>query len=1057
MLSYYFQLKKDREDLSFDKNINLSHAIQEVAQRSFSPFKTYLKNAIENAKKKNNIKAQWKKMGTPVRIEPIGVFYKVPNTKDLYQIIPPEGESIESFKSEEMFATLKGGGRKRLPVSAEARRKGVIRLEEDISIFNTITWEGEPVKLIPLGGKETQPTGSICIEKTTEYSVFYSERELKEEENYEKIDKITPYIDFDALCYETGEAFKAMHLDKRNFLLNDEKDIGKVLLCNELKFVIKEDFGKNKYWIQLSEIEEESEKSVLEKSPLSYFFDDDMSVTDLNGNKYKIEKGDEEESRIILKKGNNNCFPETPIIQTEVNTYQLEKEAEAICTLMNMPVGEQRGLIRLFEDRDEVRWRDLSKNSKADSEISWEVLTSEDYDGCKEQRTFVKQALKTPDFAILEGPPGSGKTTVILELICQLAQQGKRILLCGSTHIAIDNILERLNEGDDQHKLLKKWNILPVRIGDEKRINEDVKEFQIDRLIQKYHIPEETLLDIANLVCGTTIGILQHPHFKGRKGKLELKKERLDYYTTTPILPEFDYLIIDESSKTTFQEFLVPALYAKKWILVGDIKQLSPFCEREEIVSNIRQLEQMPAPLQSAIFLLQKLKSCFHSKYNKFILPASYEEIVAIIEELQEGRIKDFTEKIFCIIIDDLNIEEYTSQHILIRQLSKVSQLELSVCDVLLVAQEVWETLWERYPHLIPHTHSVLFKEDWGATEHAFLHNNYQQNHLFSYKEKDKTYTDSFEIAEQLTNYFTSRNWAEEIAWRIDREHQLRMVEKKNSRQSYQKALSELMPLSIKGNKIEEYINSIASIAFPSILESLVKGIGVSYNNNSSIVKGLKEEILKEKHTILSFQHRMHPNISAFPRNQFYNDEALKDSHKVLSNRHWDYKQYPQHNVWIHIEGNVIRNKNKEEVSRLIEELKKFLLYAREQPHPEGKKWEVACLTFYRGQETLLREQLQKLTNLPNAFSSFTDHKGRYPIHIKLHTVDKFQGHEADIVFLSMVQNKRIGFLDNPNRLNVAITRAKYQLVILGNADYFTKQTQSEDLKKLAQYYGSYL
>jgi superfamily I DNA and/or RNA helicase len=36
--------------------------------------------------------------------------------------------------------------------------------------------------------------------------------------------------------------------------------------------------------------------------------------------------------------------------------------------------------------------------------------------------------------------------------------------------------------------------------------------------------------------------------------------------------------------------------------------------------------------------------------------------------------------------------------------------------------------------------------------------------------------------------------------------------------------------------------------------------------------------------------------------------------------------------------------------------------------------------------------------------------------------VDKFQGHEADIVFLSMVQTKRVGFMDNPNRLNVAIT-----------------------------------
>lgn len=43
---------------------------------------------------------------------------------------------------------------------------------------------------------------------------------------------------------------------------------------------------------------------------------------------------------------------------------------------------------------------------------------------------------------------------------------------------------------------------------------------------------------------------------------------------------EFDYLIIDECSKTTFQEFLVPAMYAKKWILVGDIRQLSLFVER---------------------------------------------------------------------------------------------------------------------------------------------------------------------------------------------------------------------------------------------------------------------------------------------------------------------------------------------------------------------------------------------------------------------------------------------------------------------------------------------
>jgi superfamily I DNA and/or RNA helicase len=67
-----------------------------------------------------------------------------------------------------------------------------------------------------------------------------------------------------------------------------------------------------------------------------------------------------------------------------------------------------------------------------------------------------------------------------------------------------------------------------------------------------------------------------------------------------------------------------------------------------------------------------------------------------------------------------------------------------------------------------------------------------------------------------------------------------------------------------------------------------------------------------------------------------------------------------------------------------------------------------------------------------------------------LHTVDKFQGHEADIVFLSMVQTRRDGFMDNPNRLNVAITRAKFQLVIIGDHSYFSQNSRSDDLKQLA-------
>ena len=78
-----------------------------------------------------------------------------------------------------------------------------------------------------------------------------------------------------------------------------------------------------------------------------------------------------------------------------------------------------------------------------------------------------------------------------------------------------------------------------------------------------------------------------------------------------------------------------------------------------------------------------------------------------------------------------------------------------------------------------------------------------------------------------------------------------------------------------------------------------------------------------------------------------------------------------------------------------------------------------------------------------------------YNAEIMIYSVDKFQGKEADIVFLSMVKsgNASLGFMDSPNRLNVAITRAKYQMVIVGNLNYFKKQEKSKLLQKLAMEY----
>ena len=72
------------------------------------------------------------------------------------------------------------------------------------------------------------------------------------------------------------------------------------------------------------------------------------------------------------------------------------------------------------------------------------------------------------------------------------------------------------------------------------------------------------LLLNANLVCATPIGIAMTPAFR-------------------EVSVAFDVMIIDEASKATITDFLVPATRAKKWILVGDHRQLPPYVDLGEL------------------------------------------------------------------------------------------------------------------------------------------------------------------------------------------------------------------------------------------------------------------------------------------------------------------------------------------------------------------------------------------------------------------------------------------------------------------------------------------
>ena len=105
------------------------------------------------------------------------------------------------------------------------------------------------------------------------------------------------------------------------------------------------------------------------------------------------------------------------------------------------------------------------------------------------------------------------------------------------------------------------------------------------------------------------------------------------------------------------------------------------------------------------------------------------------------------------------------------------------------------------------------------------------------------------------------------------------------------------------------------------------------------------------------------------------------------------------------------------------------------------KQEEVAIITPYREQEKLIRQSLE----------------ARYP-KIEVTTIDNFQGREKESVLISMVRsnyNNKIGFMNDIRRLTVALTRAKRQLVIIGNSKMNSKDNYLKELMEYVQEKGT--
>ena len=178
------------------------------------------------------------------------------------------------------------------------------------------------------------------------------------------------------------------------------------------------------------------------------------------------------------------------------------------------------------------------------------------------------------DYTLIQGYPGSGKSSTIVFVARMLAALGKRVLITAYTHSAVDNCLLKLRECGVGDRADKRSSPSMIRIGDKSSVHPGIQPLMLSAVARELELGQAKMDDDLVPPSPESIKrVLEEARIVGATA-LKIPKSVLAG-------EHFDVVIVDEAGQISQPAILGALAAADNFVLVGDHMQLPPLVVSE--------------------------------------------------------------------------------------------------------------------------------------------------------------------------------------------------------------------------------------------------------------------------------------------------------------------------------------------------------------------------------------------------------------------------------------------------------------------------------------------